>query len=100
MDRGPQFTWGFGAHDFRGLPVADLSVGYSPREMKVDAGHVASLMEVIDLLPPVIVDHRTMSVIDGVHRLEAFRMAGRSHIDALCSRVRIQRPWSLPSRPT
>ncbi len=65
------------------LPLAGLSVGYSPREVKVDAGHVAALMEVVDHLPPVIVDHRTMTVIDGVHRLEAFRRAGRSHIKAL-----------------
>ncbi len=84
MDRGPQiYEGGLELSDVRALPVADLSVGYSPREMKVDAGHVAALMEVVDLLPPVIVDHRTMTVIDGVHRLEAFRRVGRSHIDAL-----------------
>lgn len=65
------------------LPLSSLSVGYSPREVKVDAGHVAALMEVVDQLPPVIVDHRTMTVIDGVHRLEAFRRAGLSHINAL-----------------
>ena len=40
-------------------------------------------MEVVDHLPPVIVDERTMAVIDGVHRLEAFRRLGRSHINAL-----------------
>jgi ParB-like chromosome segregation protein Spo0J len=84
IDRGPQiYEGGLALSDVRTLPVADLSVGYSPREMKVDAGHVAALMEVVDLLPPVIVDHRTMTVIDGVHRLEAFRRVGRSHIDAL-----------------
>ena len=84
IDRGPQIYGGdLALSDVRALPVADLSIGYSPREMKVDAGHVAALMEVVDLLPPVIVDHRTMTVIDGVHRLEAFRRVGRSHIDAL-----------------
>jgi ParB-like chromosome segregation protein Spo0J len=65
------------------VPLARLLVGYSPREVKVDAGHVAALMEVVDHLPPVIVDDRTMTVIDGVHRVEAFRRAGRSHINAL-----------------
>ena len=40
------------------------------------------LLEVIDLLPPVVVDHRTLTVIDGIHRLEAFRRAGRTHIKA------------------
>ncbi len=69
--------------EVRTLPVAAISVGYSPRETKVDGGHVAALMEVMDHLPPVIVDRRTMTVIDGVHRLEAFRRAGRSHIKAL-----------------
>jgi ParB/Sulfiredoxin domain len=67
----------------RTLPVAQLSVGYSPRETKVDTSHVAVLMEVLDLLPPVIIDQRTMTVIDGVHRLEAFRQAGRTHIEAV-----------------
>jgi ParB-like chromosome segregation protein Spo0J len=75
-DGGPELS------EVRTLPVADISVGYSPRETKVDGGHVASLMEVVDHLPPVIVD-RTMTVIDGIHRLEAFRRAGRSHIKAL-----------------
>jgi ParB-like chromosome segregation protein Spo0J len=64
------------------LPVGDIGNGYSPRYMRLDTAHVASLMEVIDRLPPVLVDQRTMSVIDGVHRLEAFRTAGRSHIEA------------------
>jgi ParB-like chromosome segregation protein Spo0J len=76
-DGGPELS------GVRTLPVADISVGYSPRETKVDGGHVAVLMEVVDHLPPVIVDRRTMTVIDGIHRLEAFRLAGRSHIKAL-----------------
>ena len=72
-----------------------------PGDTRLDTGHVASLMEVIDRLPPVLVDQRTMSVIDGVHRLEAFRMAGRSHIEAaLVHRVATQKRWSWPSRPT
>ena len=32
---------------------------------------------------PVIVDERTMTVIDGVHRLEAYRSLGRSRIPAI-----------------
>jgi hypothetical protein len=55
---------GPGLSGARALPVAQLSVGYS-------------------LLPPVIIDQRTMTVIDGVHRLEAFRRAGRTHIEAV-----------------
>ena len=74
---------GPGLSGARTLPVAQLSVGYSPRETKVDTSHVAVLMEVLDLLPPVIIDQRSMTVIDGVHRLEAFRQAGRTHIEAV-----------------
>ena len=74
---------GPGLSGARTLPVAQLSVGYSPRETRVDTSHVAVLMEVLDLLPPVIIDQGTMTVIDGVHRLEAFRRAGRTHIEAV-----------------
>ena len=69
--------------EVRLLRVADLSVGYSPRQRKVDDDHVTLLGEVIDRLPPIVVDERTMTVIDGVHRLEAARRAGRAEIKAL-----------------
>src|SRR5579863_615904 len=65
------------------LRLAELSVGYSPRQVKVDEDHVAALAEVIDRLPPIVVDARSMTVIDGVHRLEASRRAGRAEIRAL-----------------
>ena len=65
------------------MRVADLCVGYSPRRDKLDEGHVLALMEVIDQLPPIVVDKKTMSVIDGVHRLEAFRRAGRGEVKAV-----------------
>lgn len=65
------------------VPVTLLSSGYSPRQTKLDTRHVAALMDVVDHLPPVIVDERTMTVIDGMHRLEVFRRVGRSHIQAL-----------------
>ena len=69
--------------ELRLLPLGELSPGYSPRHVRVDEDHVAALAEMIDQLPPVIVDERTMAVIDGVHRIEAFRRAKRSHIMAL-----------------
>jgi ParB-like chromosome segregation protein Spo0J len=69
--------------DVRAVPVAELRVGYSPRHAVLDEGHVASLMEVADRLPPVIVNQGTMAVIDGVHRVEVFRRLGRSHIKAV-----------------
>ncbi|HTT91399.1 MAG TPA: ParB/RepB/Spo0J family partition protein [Acidimicrobiales bacterium] len=68
------------------VQVADLTVGYSPRQIKVDPDHVSALADVADRLPPVVVDERTMTVIDGVHRLEAYRSLGRSHIPAVLFR--------------
>jgi ParB-like chromosome segregation protein Spo0J len=65
------------------VALAELSVGYSPRQVRLDQDHVAALVEVVDRLPPVVVDERTMTVIDGLHRLEAARRAGRSEISAL-----------------
>jgi len=69
--------------DVRAVPVAALRLGYSPRQSILDEGHVASLMEVADHLPPVIVNGGTMAVIDGVHRVEVFRRLGKSHIKAV-----------------
>lgn len=63
--------------------VGDVTVGYSPRQEKVDQGHVQALLEVIDRLPPIIVDKRSMRVLDGVHRLEAAKRAGRAEVPAI-----------------
>jgi ParB-like chromosome segregation protein Spo0J len=63
--------------------LADLEVGYTPRQARLDEAHVTALAEMLEQLPPVIVDKRTMAVIDGAHRIEAFRRAKRTHIRAL-----------------
>lgn len=60
-----------------------LSAGYSPRQAPLDDGHVKSLMEVLDQLPPIVVHRPTMAVIDGSHRLEAARRSGRSQVAVL-----------------
>src|SRR5581483_11804689 len=64
------------------VDVATLSTGLSPRLGPVRPAHVDALMEVIDVLPPVLVQRRTMTVIDVAHRLEAHRKLGRSQIPA------------------
>ncbi len=69
--------------EVRLVRLADVSVGYSPRQTKVDQDHVAMLAEVLDRLPPIVVDERTMTVIDGVHRLEASRRMGRTEVRAV-----------------
>ncbi len=68
--------------EVRVVRLSELSVGYTPRQTRVDGDHVMALVEVIDRLPPIIVDER-MIVIDGVHRIEAFRRAGRREIRAV-----------------
>lgn len=68
------------------LSLTDLSIGYSPRKKKLDDDHVSRLMEVVDQLPPILVDAETKVVIDGVHRIEAVRRVGRTHISALLFR--------------
>ncbi len=70
----------------RVVRLTNLSIGYSPRQTKVDPDHVATLVDVVDRLPPVVVDERTLTVIDGIHRLEAFRTLGRSHIPVVMFR--------------
>jgi ParB-like chromosome segregation protein Spo0J len=79
MARPPGQTWPEG----RAVRVADLVGSYSPRDTRVDEDHVLALAEVLDRLPPVVVDKRTMKVIDGVHRVEASRRMGRAEIRAV-----------------
>jgi ParB-like nuclease domain len=86
VDGAPQVFEGLEASVVHALSVADLSVGYSPRQTKVDPDHVVALADVLDRLPPVVVDERSLTVIDGVHRLEAYKSVGRSHIPALLFR--------------
>ncbi len=65
------------------MRLADLVGSYSPRDTRVDEDHVLALAEVLDRLPPVVVDERTMKVVDGVHRVEASRRMGRTEISAV-----------------
>ncbi len=64
------------------IDVAKLMVGLSPRQTALQGDHVAVLSEALDELPPILVHGETMTVIDGVHRLEAIRRAGRTRIRA------------------
>ena len=80
LNEAPPSRQELDAPPVQAVPVADLAIGYSPRHTKVDTDHVAALADVADRLPPVVVDERSMTVIDGVHRLEAYRALGRSHI--------------------
>jgi hypothetical protein len=63
------------------VPLMSLRVGDSPRLNGEDKAHIARLAEVDAPLPPILVDRRTMRVIDGMHRLMAASLQGREVVD-------------------
>lgn len=62
--------------------IGDLEADESPRLDGTDADHARALAETDQPLPPIIVHHATMRVIDGIHRVEAARMNGSTQIEA------------------
>jgi ParB-like chromosome segregation protein Spo0J len=63
------------------IPISSLRPGESPRLEGEDKIHVARLAAMEVQLPPVLVDKRTMRVIDGMHRLLAASLQGRNSIE-------------------
>jgi hypothetical protein len=63
------------------VPISSLAPGISPRTHGESKAHVARLAEVESALPPLLVDRRTMQVIDGMHRLKAAMLKGRDTIE-------------------
>lgn len=63
------------------VPVLSLLPGESPRLKGEDMAHVALLAEAESPLPPILVDRRSMRVIDGMHRLLAASSMGQEMID-------------------
>ncbi|MCF6469955.1 streptomycin biosynthesis protein [Nonomuraea sp. MG754425] len=61
--------------------VSRLSAADSPRLAGVDRNHVRVLAETDDRLPPIIVHHPSLRVIDGMHRLEAALLNGQAEIE-------------------
>lgn len=62
------------------VPIVSLRAGESPRLNGEDRTHVARLAEIEEPLPPILVDRRTMRVIDGMHRLLAASLRGQETI--------------------
>ncbi|WP_067225875.1 ParB/RepB/Spo0J family partition protein [Streptomyces sp. NBRC 109706] len=62
------------------VPLTSLSLGRSPRLGGTDEEHIARLAEADGELPPILVDRRTMEVIDGTHRLLAAVLNGEESI--------------------
>ncbi|QWB22143.1 MULTISPECIES: ParB/RepB/Spo0J family partition protein [Streptomyces] len=65
------------------IPVRHIRVAGSPRTGGEDTRHIAALAEVCAELPPIVIHHETMTVIDGVHRLRAVEQSGATHISAV-----------------
>ncbi|MEU6234607.1 ParB/RepB/Spo0J family partition protein [Kitasatospora sp. NPDC047058] len=63
------------------VPILEILPGDSPRLEGEDKVHVLRLAAVESPLPPILVDRRTMRVIDGIHRLMAASLKGRNAID-------------------
>lgn len=55
--------------------------GDSPRLKGEDKDHVLQLAAIDGPLPPILLDRRTMCVIDGIHRLMAASLKGQEDID-------------------
>jgi ParB-like chromosome segregation protein Spo0J len=65
------------------VAVLSLRPADSPRLYGEDKRHIARLAETETPLPPILVDRRTMRVIDGMHRLMAASLQGRDTIDVI-----------------
>jgi ParB-like chromosome segregation protein Spo0J len=65
------------------VPVLSLRPADSPRLNGEDKAHIARLAETETPLPPILVDRRTMRVIDGMHRLMAASLQGRETINVI-----------------
>jgi hypothetical protein len=63
------------------VPISWLALGDSPRLDGFNEEHVARLADVEAPLPPILVERRTMRVIDGWHRLLAAVRRGRESIE-------------------
>lgn len=63
------------------VPISRLVPGESPRLGGQDEAHIERLAEIDRPLPPILVDRRSMQVIDGAHRLMAAVLRGRTTIE-------------------
>ncbi len=65
------------------VSIMSLRAGESPRLNGEDKAHIARLAETEVPLPPILVDRRTMRVIDGMHRLMAASLRAQETIDVV-----------------
>jgi ParB-like chromosome segregation protein Spo0J len=63
------------------VPISSLRPGESPRLQGEDKAHIARLLDLETTLPPILVERRTMRVIDGMHRLMAASLRGQDTVE-------------------
>lgn len=63
------------------ISIELLLPGESPRSEGLDEEHMARLVEIDTPIPAILVDRRTMRVIDGMHRLMAAKLRGHELIE-------------------
>ena len=88
------------------VPIGSLLPADSPRLAGEIEEHVRTLAESDAALPPIVVHHSTMRVVDGMHRLRAAALRGDRHIevglvegtaeDAFVLAVRLNAEHGLP----
>lgn len=83
LEKDARVPTGYDAIEVVAVPVASLRPGHSPRLKGEDKAHIARLAETETPLPPILVDRRTMRVIDGMHRLMAASLRGSETIDVI-----------------
>jgi ParB-like chromosome segregation protein Spo0J len=64
------------------VSIASLILDDSPRREGEDVAHTHTLAEAEAALPPILVHRDTMRVLDGMHRVQAAKLKGQSHIRA------------------
>jgi ParB-like chromosome segregation protein Spo0J len=65
------------------VPILSLRPGDSARLEGEDKAHIARLAEAEAKLPPILVDRRSMRVIDGMHRLLAASLNGQETVEVV-----------------
>lgn len=64
------------------LPIDSLVIAGSPRSSGENPEHARTMAESGAQLPPILVHHATMRVLDGIHRVRVARLRGERDIDA------------------
>jgi hypothetical protein len=63
------------------VPITSLHTAGSPRLNGENDEHIARLADTETKLPPILVDRRTMRVVDGMHRLKVASLQNQEVID-------------------